>query len=169
MTRLDRHELENLYRDHGHLVLRRARQILGNDADALEVLQEVFTSLLARPDQYAGASAPATFLYAMTTHRCFNRLRDDRTRARLLAEQVAPAAAASGAGDAEAHALLRQLLERLTLEEARAAFHHYIDGMTRPEVAEALGCSLRKVGKLLERAGDRLRAEAGDAPAEAAS
>ena len=157
---LDRRDVERLYRDHGHLVLRRARQILGDDGEAREVLQEVFTSLLDRPDQYSGESAPSSYLYAMTTHRCFNLLRDARTRSRLLADRVAPAAAdRTGGGEAEAHALLRQLLAQVPLDEARAAFHYYVDGMTRPEVAAELGCSLRQVGNLLNRLAERLRGE----------
>jgi len=35
-------DVEALYRTYGHSVLRRARQILGNEDDAAEVLQELF-------------------------------------------------------------------------------------------------------------------------------
>lgn len=159
LVSLDRRDVERIYRDHGHLVLRRARQILGDEAEAREVLQEVFTALLDRPEQFTGDAAPSTYLYAMTTHRCFNLLRDARTRSRLLADRVAPATDRAGGSDAEAHALLRQLLARVPLDEARAAFHYYLDGMTRPEVAAELGCSLRQVGNLLNRLAERLRDE----------
>src|SRR5512138_1934488 len=46
---LDPEDIERLYRAHGHLVLRRARALLANDADAQEALQEVFASLLDAP------------------------------------------------------------------------------------------------------------------------
>lgn len=159
LVSLDRRDVERIYRDHGHLVLRRARQILGDEGEAREVLQEVFTALLDRPEQFTGDAAPSTYLYSMTTHRCFNLLRDARTRSRLLADRVAPATDRARGSDAEAHALLRQLLARVPLDEARAAFHYYLDGMTRPEVAAELGCSLRQVGNLLNRLAERLRDE----------
>ncbi|MBC7976211.1 MAG: hypothetical protein H7138_14660, partial [Myxococcales bacterium] len=83
-------DVEALYRTYGHSVLRRARQILGNEDDAAEVLQELFVGLLARPDQFEGRSAPSTFLYAATTYACLARLRNRHNRRRLIDEQVRP-------------------------------------------------------------------------------
>ena len=76
--------IEEVYRAHGHVVLRRARQILHSEAEAEEVMQGLFTSLLHRPGQFRGESSITTFLYAATTHRCLNRLRDKKNRARLV-------------------------------------------------------------------------------------
>ncbi len=45
-------EIERLYRAHGHLVLRRARALLGSEADALA---EVRAVLGLRPDEVAAA------------------------------------------------------------------------------------------------------------------
>src|SRR3569623_2627926 len=79
-----------LYRSYGHSVLRRARAILGSEADAYDVLHEIFAGLVSRPEQFRGASAPSTFLYAVTTNACLARLRDHRTRMRLVDEQDRP-------------------------------------------------------------------------------
>lgn len=68
-------DVEALYRNYGHSVLRRARQILGNEADAGDVLQEIFAGLVARPGQFDRRSALSTFLYAVTTHACRRRAR----------------------------------------------------------------------------------------------
>ena len=46
---LDGAGIERLYRSHGHLVLRRARTLLGSESDAQEALQEVFASVLRAP------------------------------------------------------------------------------------------------------------------------
>jgi RNA polymerase sigma factor (sigma-70 family) len=83
-------DVETMYRNYGHSVLRRARQILANDDDAGEVLQEIFAGLVARPEQFDGRSAPSTFLYSATTHACLQRLRDSKNRTRLIDEQVKP-------------------------------------------------------------------------------
>ena len=144
-----------LYRKYGHSVLRRARQILASDDEAAEVLQELFASLVARPEQFDGRSAPSTYLYAATTHACLSRLRNRRNRDRLINEQVRPWSTHVDARSAEAASTVRGLLAQLSDGEARAAVYHYLDGMSHAEIAEVLGCSRRNVGKLLERVAHR--------------
>lgn len=83
-------DIEAMYRVFGHSVQRRARQILGSDDEADEVLQEIFVRLVAHPEKFEQRSSPATFLYAVTTHACLSRLRDRKNRQRLLDQQVRP-------------------------------------------------------------------------------
>lgn len=145
-------ELEQIYRRHGHLVLRRARQILGSDQEAHEALQEIFTSLLHRPEQFEGRSQITTWLYSATTHLCLNRLRNHSTRTRILTEKVAPVdASASVESNAEARAHVRQILSRVPEELARVAVYYYLDDLSHREIAELVGCSRRHVGDLLVR------------------
>ena len=148
---LERHDIERAYREYHHSVLRRATQLLGNEASAREVVQEVFVSLIRDPGQFRGRSSIATWLYSATTHGCLNRIRDRDNRARLLAEQVAPAAARVAPARVEDQAAARQLLARLPEKLARVAVYAYFDGLTHDEIAEILGCSRRNVGKLLAR------------------
>jgi|SRR5215510_9941287 len=154
--RAARIDVEALYRSYGHSVLRRARQILGSEDEATEVLQELFTGLVARPHQFDGRSAPSTFLYAATTHACLSRLRNRRNRLRLIDEQVRPWTTEVDPRSAETASALRGVLALLADDEARAAVYHYLDGMSHAEVAEVLGCSRRHVGNLLERVSRRL-------------
>lgn len=149
-------DVEALYRKYGHSVLRRARQILASDDDAAEVLQELFASLVARPQQFDGRSAPSTFLYAATTHACLSRLRDRRNRLRLIDEQVRPWTTDVDPRSAETAAAVRAALAQLTDDEARAAVYYHLDGMSHAEIAEVIGCSRRHVGNLLVRVTQRL-------------
>ena len=48
-------QVADMYRRHAASVYRRACALLGNDADAREVLQDIFVSLLERPDQFDGS------------------------------------------------------------------------------------------------------------------
>ena len=148
---VDRASVERLYRAHGHLVLRRARTILGSDADAQEALQEVFAGLLRKTGDLREAGSVVAWLYAATTHFCLNLLRDRRTGARLAERNLGHA---TGGGGGRAHALaeVRSLLAVLPEEVGAAVVYHHLDGMTYDEVGEQLGCSRRKVGYLLERA-----------------
>jgi len=137
---LDAGAIERLYRSHGHIVLRRARALLGSEPDAQEALQEVFASLLRAPHSLRNATSVVAWLYQSTTHLCLNQLRNRRTGAQ-----------ATGSGG-ETLAELRRILSRLPADVAAATVYHHLDGMTHAEVAGLLGCSRRKVGYLLERA-----------------
>jgi RNA polymerase sigma-70 factor (ECF subfamily) len=141
-----------MYRAHAPSIFRRAQQLLGSDADAQDVVSDVFTSLYERPEQYAGRSALSTFLYSMTTHVCLNRLRSQKRRTRLHeagAEAVGPGASELAAPDRAAQ--LRELLLRMPEPLGQVAIYYYLDELTHAEVAELLGCSRRHVGDLLTR------------------
>ena len=149
-----------MYRNYGHSVLRRARQILANDDDAGEVLQEIFAGLVARPEQFDGRSAPSTFLYSATTHACLQRLRDSKNRTRLLDEQVKPWTTEVDPRSPDVVAMVRGELAQLPDEEARAAVYYHLDGMSHAEISDVLGCSRRHVGHLLERVEQRVSGRA---------
>jgi RNA polymerase sigma factor (sigma-70 family) len=149
---LDGAAIERLYRSHGHIVLRRARTLLGSEPDAQEALQEVFASLLRAPHSLRSAGSVIGWLYRATTHFCLNQLRNRRTGARLLQERFSSSPAEAAVSSADALTELRDLLARMPADAAAAAVYHHLDGMTHAEVAELLGCSRRQVGYLLERA-----------------
>jgi RNA polymerase sigma-70 factor (ECF subfamily) len=145
-----RDALDQLYRVHGHAVLRRARRMLRDDADAHDVLHDVFLDLHARPGQFAGHSSPATYLYAAATHACLNRIRNGKTRARLVAIETAGRdEGTAAAGDTRT--LASEILAGLSDEEAALAIYLYCDELTHDEIAEVLGCSRRHVGDLAMR------------------
>lgn len=145
--------LDTLYRRHAPSVFRRARRLLGNDADAEEIVQEVFLSLSERPEQYAALSAMTTFLYSMTTHACLNRIRNRKNRARLL-QRGLPAPASEPHDPLptpEELALLHGMLRRMPDALAQVAVYAWVDELTHDDIARLLGCSRRQVGNLLER------------------
>jgi RNA polymerase sigma factor (sigma-70 family) len=148
--------VEQAYRAYGHSVLRRACQILGDEQEARDVMQEVFVALLDRPLRFEGRSELSTYLYAATTHKSLNRLRNRRNRDRLREEQAAALEPSFDPTQPDVAAALRQVLAVLPENEARAAVHHYLDGMSHGEIAEQLGCARRTVGDLLERMRARL-------------
>lgn len=142
--------LERLYRDHGHSVLRRARGLLGSDSEGEEMLHEVFLKLLEDPAQLAHLQNPLAWLYSVTTNACFNRIRNRKTRQKILSAQR-PAEELHDAG-LERRLTLDGLLSALPDEAAAALVYYHMDQMTHAEIAEMLGCSRRHVGNLLERA-----------------
>ena len=141
--------LDELYRLHAPAAFRRARRMLGDEADALEVVHDVFVSLLQDPMQYGGKSSFATFLYRAVTNACLNRIRNRRTRERLDASHPPPTAAAPL--DAEQQLVLHSVLRELPDDVAQVAIYYYMDALTQDEIAQIIGCSRRQVGKILDR------------------
>jgi RNA polymerase sigma-70 factor (ECF subfamily) len=149
----DEHPLGDIYRRHGPAVFRRARQMLGVDAEAHEIVQDVFLSLLESPQQFAGRSALTTYLYSATTHACLNRVRNRKHRDRLQ-QQRSDEAAANDVDcglTPEELLMLHRAIEDLPDELAQVAVYYLVDGLTQQEIARLLDCSRRHVGDLLVR------------------
>jgi RNA polymerase sigma-70 factor (ECF subfamily) len=141
--------LDALYRTHGHAVLRRARRLLRDEDAARDVLQDVFLDLFRKPETLEIRSI-ATYLYGATTHACLNRLRNGKTRAKLVALETAGRASVQ-APHAETRAIASELLAGLTDEDAELAVYLFCDELTHEEIAELTGSSRRTVGNLAMR------------------
>lgn len=137
-------ELAELYRSFAHVVLRRAERMLGTRAEAEDVLHDLFVRLHERPAELERMSEPAAFIYGATTHACLNRLRDGRTRARLLAERGHDGRM-SAQPEGEVRVLLHEALTKLPEDLQAIAIYYYLDRMTQEEIAEIVGCSRRTV------------------------
>lgn len=142
--------IEQLYRTHGRSVRRRARAILGNDAEANEVLQDVFASLVSQPAQLDGVRSPTAFLYGATTHRCLNLIRNSKNRLRLLQENTT-VDERDDTKNPETRSVAKSVLASLDETSAKAAVYYYVDEMSHAEIATMLDCSRRHVGNLLQR------------------
>jgi RNA polymerase sigma factor (sigma-70 family) len=141
---------EAFYRAYAPAVFRRARNLLQSDAEAQDVVSQVFTSLYERPAQFKERSALSTFLYRMTTNACLNRIRNHKTRSSLL-ERETEVSAAVDCFTADRATLLRELLEKMPEPLDQVAVYYYLDELTHQEIAQILGCSRRHVGDLLVR------------------
>lgn len=140
------------------MVLRRCRFLLGDEADALDALQDTFVQVL-RHRERLDARGPSSLLYCIATNVCLNRLRTLRHRPRGGDELLAGIASAE---DVESRAVAAGFLDRLFASERAStrtmAVLHYVDGMTLAEVARHARLSVSGVRKRLE--GLRARARA---------
>ena len=155
----------DLYQRHGPALVRKARRLLSNQADAQDIVQALFVDLLA--SGHTDVDLP--YLYRAVTHRCLSLLRDQKNRARLLArEEPALRGVVRTRCDDEAIGidLIAKVLAELDTRSAELLVYRYFDDLSQDEIAELVGVSRKTVGKLLQTVRavvSRVRAE-GDRP-----
>ena len=142
--------IEEQYRRHGPMVLRRCRALLRNESAASDALQDVFV-LLLRNQGRLEADRPASLLLRVATHVCLNRLRSARRQPWDLADANLLAIAGSVAPERAwlARLHLDSALSQALRSTALIAVLHHVDGLTHEEVAREVGLSASGVRKRL--------------------
>ncbi len=150
MSKLTRPEIEALYARYAPVVHRRALSVVGRDADAWDVVQEVFERMLRNASEFRAQARPMTWVYRITTNVALNLL-----RSRGIREPEAGAAAAAEplvetAAALEARQMLLKLSDTLDDRELSVVAMTVLDGMTQEEIADALGLSRKTINRELE-------------------
>jgi len=145
------------------MVLRRCRQLLKEENEALDATQDVFVQILKRRERLE-MTHPSSLLYRIATNQCLNRIRDRQRRATMPGDGFLERVAVLD--DTEPRLEARSVLERLFgrhQESTRTmAVLHFQDGMTLEEVAGEVGMSVSGVRKRLRG----LRASLGEVEKE---
>ena len=143
-------DVEELYQRYGPMVMRRCRQLLKEENEALDATQDVFVQILKRRDRLE-MTYPSSLLYRIATNQCLNRIRDGQRRATMPGDGFLERVAVLD--DTEPRLEARSVLERLFgrhQESTRTmAVLHFQDGMTLEEVAGEVGMSVSGVRKRL--------------------
>ena len=134
------------YQRHGRALLRKAERMLGNRADAQDLVQGLFVDLLSK-----GESPDLPYLYRAITNRCLTFIRDTSNRTRLL-ESNDEALRGPVRTRCDERVIGMDLLLKLskTLDERalEILFYRWFDDMTQEEIAEITGLSRKTVGKI---------------------
>lgn len=150
-------DVEDLWNRYGPLVLRRCRQLLRDDEDALDVCQDVFVQILRRREVLA-IQFPSSLIYRIATNLCLNRIRDRRRWPELVEDQQL--ARIARLDDPTAAVNARSILGRLFARHREStriiATLHFVDGLTLEQVAEEVGMSVSGVRKRLRALRDTL-------------
>ena len=155
---------EEVYRTHSGRLYSVACRMVGNPADAEDLLQEIFLAAHRKLDSFRGESALGTWLYRLATNLCLDHLRSKAARTNQVTDALDDE---PGLADASSRGLADQTLSRMDLERAvaqlpegcRAAFVlHDVEGLEHREVAEALGIAEGTSKSQVHKARLRLRA-----------
>ncbi len=149
-------------------VRRHILAMVRDPAEADDLTQDTYTRAIERIDQLHDPQAALAWLYRISTNVALDRLRRRRPAAVPLDGSAATADRA-GAGN-RPPSLLETALERSEMSECVqrylvtlsddyrvALFLHDINGLTNPEVARLVGCSLATAKIRVHRARQQLR------------
>lgn len=171
LARAQRGELaafDQLMRGHEARVFSIALRFTGRRADAEELTQDVFIQLHGALGKIGDAAHLRRWLLRTVTHRCLNRLRDQRRRPQLVPIETLPAIAEPIAPESGSDSLASSHLRRLLLElapEARLVLLlRFQEDLDPSDIAVALDMSVNTVKSHLRRSLEWLRTQCtGDA------
>ncbi|MCY0994100.1 sigma-70 family RNA polymerase sigma factor [Nannocystis sp. ILAH1] len=143
-------DVEETYKRHGPMVLRRCRSLLHDEQQAVDAMHDVFVQLLVHRERLVDKGA-CSLLWRIATNVCLNKIRSRKRRPEdPQSEMLAEIAAID---DAESRGVARVVLGKLFAREpvstGTMAVMHLVDGMTLEEVAESVGMSVSGVRKRL--------------------
>ena len=81
---------EELYKAHAGKLFSVACRMLGNPADAEDLLQEIFLTAHRKLGLYKGESSLGTWLFRLGTNQCLDHLRSKRARFMRKSQTPAP-------------------------------------------------------------------------------
>ena len=148
-----------LYLRYRDWTVRLARRFTGNEADALDVLQEAFLYLLRKFPGFRLTARLTTFLYPVVRNLSLGLRR--KRRPELRDDQTLAALPAPPAGDGAASLSdLAAVLSVLPAIQREVVLLRFVDGFALAEIAQALGIPLGTVKSRLHNAIATLRDDA---------
>ncbi|MEK7701222.1 MAG: sigma-70 family RNA polymerase sigma factor [candidate division NC10 bacterium] len=152
----------------GDRVYRLALRITGSNEDAEEAAQDALWTAARKIQMFKGESAFGSWLYRITANAAYQKLRARRAKAAEIAlDDVLPALDQDGrhfepmddwSNRVDEHALqgeLRRVLadaiDALPPDYRTALVMHDVEGLSNPDIADALGISLAAVKSRVHR------------------
>ncbi|MFQ5656054.1 MAG: RNA polymerase sigma factor [Candidatus Methylomirabilales bacterium] len=165
----DSEAFDVLFRRHVKTVYRQAFKLVGNEAEAEEVVQEVFLTLYEKAKTFRGDAAFSTWLYRLTMNAALTKLRRRRRSREVAIEDHMPQYQKDGhhlvrpvvdwSQDLEKHVMsaemqriLQQALDQLQPKDKAVVVLSDLEGISNQEIAKALGLSVPAVKARLHRA-----------------
>jgi len=169
--------LDALMTRYGARIYRLARGITRSDADAEEVVQDVFFTLVRKHDSFEGRAALGSWIYRITTNLALNKRRGKRFTMEMPLDDCLPKFRDDGhrEGDtsflladwsqspehevlsAESRRVVNEMLDRLPDHYRAILILRDVEERSNEEVAETLGETIAAVKSKLHRARMALR------------
>jgi len=168
LRRGDPSAAEQLVETYGDRVYRLALRITTSKEDAEEAAQDALWTAARKIQMFKGDSAFGSWIYRITANAAYQKLRTRKTKSREIAlEEVLPALDWDGRHfepmddwsprvdeqtlQHELRGVLEEAIDQLPADYKTALVLHDIEGMSNPDIAEALGLSLPAVKSRVHR------------------
>ena len=165
----DHEAFEALFHHYLNTVYRQAIRLLGDQAEAEEVVQEVFLTVYEKAHTFRGHSAFSTWLYRITMNAALTKLRQHKRSEAVSLDDFLPSFGEDGhhlqrpvvdwskdleerLADEEIHRLLLQALDQLPSMDRTVVVLSDLEGHSDREIGGALGLSVGAVKSRLHRA-----------------
>jgi RNA polymerase sigma-70 factor (ECF subfamily) len=159
---------ERLVERYGDRVYRLAMRITGLKEDAEEAAQDALWTVARKVQMFKGESAFGSWIYRITANAAYQKLRTRRQKAAEIAlEDVLPALDGEGrhfepmddwsnrvdeqALQGELRDVLQRAIDGLPADYRTALVLHDVEGLSNPDIAEALNISLPAVKSRVHR------------------
>jgi RNA polymerase sigma-70 factor (ECF subfamily) len=149
VARRERAAFEELYTRYANILYATALKFLKEDADAQDVVQDVFIQIWEKAKLYDPAKGkPLTWALTMTRNRSIDRIRAIQRRTRLrddfqaetfVGESEGIREALTGVDASEKAQILRAAVNKLSAQQREIVELAYFSGLTQSEIAERLG------------------------------
>jgi RNA polymerase sigma-70 factor, ECF subfamily len=165
----DHEAFEALFHRYLSTVYRQAIRLLGDQAEADEVVQEVFLTVYEKAHTFRGHSAFSTWMYRIAVNAALTKLRQRKRSEAVSLDDFLPRFREDGhhlqrpvvdwskdlegrLADEEIHRLLLQALDQLPPMDRTAVVLSDLEGHSDREIGAALGLSVGAVKARLHRA-----------------
>jgi RNA polymerase sigma-70 factor (ECF subfamily) len=165
----DERALEAIFNRYSTRLYNLAHRILGDVADAEEVIQDVFWTAFRKAESFRGNSQLSTWLYRLTVNAALGRLRRRKAQKQIQYEEYLPRFENDGHHKVrpvidwsetldqryarrEIHLLLQAAVNELRPLDKAVVVMSDMDGMCDREIAAALGLTVSAVKTRLHRA-----------------
>jgi RNA polymerase sigma-70 factor (ECF subfamily) len=159
---------ERLVERYGDRVYRLAMRITGLNEDAEEAAQDALWTVARKIHMFKGESAFGSWIYRITANAAYQKLRTRRQKsAEIALDDVLPALDGDGrhfepmddwsnrvdeqALQGELRGVLQRAIDGLPADYRTALVLHDVEGLSNPDIAEALGISLPAVKSRVHR------------------
>jgi RNA polymerase sigma-70 factor (ECF subfamily) len=148
-------EVRELYLLYANGIAAALKRLTWPGCDVDDLLHEVFIVAIRRPQAVLFAQSPKAWLYGVATRVASGARRKRRIRNLFgLGSAQSPMDARLESADVVAHAL-----SKLTARKRDVLVLFELQGLTGPEIAQAVGCPLKTVWTRLHHARKELEAE----------
>lgn len=149
IARRERAAFEELYTRYANILYATAMKFLKEDADAQDVVQDVFIQIWDKAKLYDPAKGkPLTWALTLTRNRSIDRiraiqrrsrLRDDFEKETVMDESAGLREALSGVNASEKGQILRTAVAQLSPQQRKVIELAFFQGLTQSEIADQLG------------------------------